>query len=329
MAAKKAIWLNCDPGHDDAVAILLAGQNQTIELLGISTEAGNQTVEKTTQNALRMLYACGLSHIPVAKGRPGPLLRASMICPEIHGESGLDGPTGALIPTVSRPLLPDPAPVAIYQAVSRHYAQWKERVTIVNTGALTSVALALLTYSDLKDMARVVLMGGAMGAGNTSPVAEFNIQIDPEAASIVFNSGIEVTMVPLEVTHTALVSPDVLDFILSNRHTPFTNMMRDMMTFFAKTYQEVFGFASPPLHDPLAVAYVIAPEIFTTRLLRVDVECGSSLCAGQTVCDIWEKSTLQKNVNMCTKVDLSAFWALLRAAIEKASIVSPLLDSDR
>ena len=329
MAARKAIWLNCDPGHDDAVAILLAGHNSTVELLGISTEAGNQTVAKTTQNALRMLYACGLSHIPVAQGREGPIMRTSMICPEIHGESGLDGPTGPLIPAVSRPLLADPAPVAMFTAISKYYAQWKERVVIVSTGALTSVALALLTYSQLKDMAEVVLMGGAMSAGNTSPVAEFNIQIDPEAASIVFNSGIKITMVPLEVTHTALVSPAVLNFILSERRTPFTNMMRDMMTFFATTYQQVFGFASPPLHDPLAVAYVIAPEMFTARLLRVDVEYSSALCAGQTVCDVWGKSALPQNVTVCTKVDLPAFWNLLKEAREKASRVSPLLDLDR
>lgn len=325
MAGKQAVWLNCDPGHDDAVAILLAGHTPGLTLLGVSTEAGNQTVDKTTQNALKMLYACGLSHVPVAKGRPAPLMRPSMICPEIHGESGLDGPTGVLIPPVERELLPDPAPVAMFKAISRYYRQWNARVTIVNTGALTSVALAVLTYPELKEMARVVLMGGAMGAGNTSPVAEFNIQIDPEAASIVFNSGLEVTMVPLEVTHTALVTPQVLSYILSDQETPFPSMMRDMMTFFGQTYKEIFGFESPPLHDPLAVAYVIAPEIFTTRVLRVDVEYKSPLTSGQTVCDIWGTSQLPMNVTVCTKVNLDSFWSLLKAAMSRASQVSPLL----
>eukprot|EP00128_Syssomonas_multiformis_P009548 Colp12_sorted_trinity150504_noHs@34163 len=199
-------------------------------------------------------------------------------------------------------------------------------VTLIATGALTNVALALTLYPEcLHKIRSIVLMGGAMTTGNRSPVAEFNIMCDPEAASIVFESGVTVVMVPLEVTHTALVTPQVLERIRNIGSGAFPTLVIDLLLFFKETYERVFGFKSgPPLHDPLAVAYVIAPHLFETKFLRVDVECGSSLCFGQTVCDVWGDSKLPRNVHVTTRVDVPAFWDLMIAALTKAEAASPM-----
>merc|ERR1711865_681780 len=152
-------------------------------------------------------------------------------------------------------------------------------------------------------------MGGAIGVGNRSPVAEFNILCDPEAADIVFNSELEVVMVPLEVTHTALATEHVLSRIKS-LDTPFATLVVDLLTFFRDTYKRVFDFDHPPVHDICAVAYVIAPSMFQTRLMRVDVECGNGLCVGQTVCDVWDYSKEGANVHVATSMNVGAFWDL-------------------
>ena len=195
------------------------------------------------------------------------------------------------------------------------------------TGALTNAALLLSVYPELADVLRVVLMGGAMGAGNTGAVAEFNIQLDPEAASIVFNSGADVTMVPLEVTHTALVTPEVLARIRGDGASRFRRVVGELLTFFAASYERVFGFSSPPLHDPCAVAAAFAPQLFTLRRMRVDVETASPLSAGQTVCDIWGQSAAPPNVTVATAMDVPAFWALMHAALDAADAASPMNDA--
>ena len=189
------------------------------------------------------------------------------------------------------------------------------RPVLVATGALTNVALLFSVYPELAGAVEVVLMGGALGKGNTGPVAEFNIQCDPEAARIVFESGANLTMVPLEATHTALVTPEVRERLLGNpaasgrAPSRFRRLVDELMRFFADTYKEVFDFEDPPLHDPCAVAYAVAPEMFETKDLRVDVECGSELCAGQTVVDWWRQSPEKPiNCRVCVKMDVDKFW---------------------
>ncbi len=213
------------------------------------------------------------------------------------------------------------------------------------TGALTNAALLVSVFPELVPLLSIVFMGGAMGAGNTGPVAEFNIQTDPEAASIVMDCGAEVLMVPLEVTHTALVTPAVLARIRSGGGSAaaesdatalapaappseaasrFRRIICELLLFFAASYKRVFSFDSPPLHDPCAVAAALRPELFTLRRMRVDVETVSPLSAGQTVCDVWGHSALPPNVVVATAMDVPAFWALMQAALDAADARSPL-----
>jgi inosine-uridine nucleoside N-ribohydrolase len=322
------VWLDCDPGHDDALALILAAHSPAVRLLGVSTCHGNQTLAKTTLNARRVLAMAGVAHIPVIPGAAKPLLRPARVCAEIHGASGLDGPDVAEHACCDA----HHAPPAGDRAVTRmHAALWAAheacgRATLVCTGALTNAALLLSIYPELVDVLRIVLMGGAMGAGNTGAVAEFNIQLDPESAAIVFNSGAAVTMVPLEVTHQALVTPEVLARVRGSdaSATRFRRVVGELLVYFAASYKRVFNFEAPPLHDPCAVACAFAPHLFTLRRMRVDVETCSPLSSGQTVCDVWGQSPLPPNVTVATAMDVPAFWELTLAALASADACSPM-----
>eukprot|EP01111_Echinosteliopsis_oligospora_P009903 TRINITY_DN2994_c0_g1_i3.p1 TRINITY_DN2994_c0_g1~~TRINITY_DN2994_c0_g1_i3.p1 ORF type:complete len:299 (-),score=77.98 TRINITY_DN2994_c0_g1_i3:160-1056(-) len=274
---KQLVWLDCDPGHDDAFAIILAGYSNKIKLLGISTALGNQSIEKTTQNALKVLSISGLDHIDVVRGQAAPLIRPPMECPEIHGNSGLD--CGVGFPPITKTALPHKAVLYMYEIINAAPSP----VTIVATACLTNIAVLITVFPEIKQKIKsVTLLGGAIGVGNMSPSAEWNILVDPEAAKLVFDSGMKIVMVPIEVSHTALATPDIISSI-QNLNSNFGLLMVDLLLFFKKTYKEVFNFEHPPLHDPLAIAYVISPDLFETRLMRVDVETMSPLCSGRTV----------------------------------------------
>lgn len=321
----RAIWLDCDPGHDDAMAIILAAKSPQIKLLGISTVSGNQTVDKTFQNALVLSKIVGFTG-PVLRGQDRPILKAAKHDPGIHGESGLDG-SPLLDEFSSRALetsqIEDSSSrlsKTVIETYKTMYATIRESdtpVTIVATGALTNIAVLIRLFPDIFTYVnQIVLMGGAMGIGNRHPVAEFNIECDPEAASIVFNSPCKVVMVPLEVTHTAIATPEILNRILKIG-TPFARMVVQLLTFFQETYKTVFNFTrGPPVHDPCAVAYVIAPELFDAPKMRVDVVCGDHICAGQTVCDIWGYSSKQPNVHVAKKMNVPFFWEKMIQAIQ-------------
>ncbi|GAB4819914.1 hypothetical protein N2152v2_006960 [Parachlorella kessleri] len=312
----RAVWLDCDPGY-----------HPQIRLIGISTVAGNQTVEKVTHNALAVLAAAGLSGIGTASPFTSVCctLLQPILCPEIHGESGLDGPLGGpVLPPSEQQPVAGKAPNVMFERISQHFRDTGQRVHLVAVAALTNVALLLMLYPEVLGMVEVVIMGGCMGVGNTGPVVEFNIQTDPEAAKVVFESGARLTMVPLEVTHTAVVTTSILQRIRTHRPSPFLTLMVTLLMFFADTYKAVFRFNDPPLHDPCAVAYVVAPKIFQVEHLRVDVETGSTLSAGQTVTDIWHQSGRPKNVHVCMAMDVEKFWEMMIDAIHRADLVSPL-----
>ncbi|KAF2070351.1 hypothetical protein CYY_008338 [Polysphondylium violaceum] len=336
---RQYIWLDCDPGHDDAFAIMLACYQPNFELLGISTIMGNQTVDKTTVNALKVLELIGKGgSVDVVQGVQAPLVRPSMICPEIHGLTGLDCsiplPTPKHAPITDRPAIqvmaekirstfktinntdqstvPTSSAVVADQQPDSAAAKPAKKITIVATGSLTNVALLFIVYPDIKSMVDVSLMGGCINIGNMSPAAEFNILVDPEAAKVVYESGVKITMVPLEVTHKALVTPAVIERIQNiNPTSNFVKIVVELLKFFSESYQTLFDFPDPPLHDPLAVAYLINPNIFKCKVMRVDIETGSSLTLGRTVCDIFNFSKLEKNVNVCTDVDIEKFWDML------------------
>jgi inosine-uridine nucleoside N-ribohydrolase len=307
-AAARRVVLDCDPGHDDAMAILLAAANPAIELAAVTTVAGNQSLEKVTLNARRVCSVAGIRGVPIAAGCERPLVRDRVEAESIHGTSGLDGPEW-----------PDPE----VEADGRHavdlmieLAMTGERpLTIVAVGPLTNVATALRREPRLAGrLERIVLMGGAIGLGNWTPAAEFNIYADPEAAEVVFGAGAPVTMVPLEVTHQALATPDVLARI-DALGTPVARIAATLLRYFAETYERVFGFPAPAVHDPCAVAAVVDPSIVTTRPMNVAIDVRSELSYGRTVCDVYGTTGRPVNAEVGTALDADRFWALMIAAL--------------
>jgi inosine-uridine nucleoside N-ribohydrolase len=304
---RQPIVLDCDPGHDDALAILLAAAAPALELVAITTVAGNQSLDKTTLNARRICSVAGISGVPIAAGCHVPLVRPRIASPEIHGESGLDGPAfGA--PTV--PLDPRHGVDLILEASHAH-----EGLVLVATGPLTNVATALARDPGLvARLQRVVLMGGAIGLGNVTPAAEFNIGADPEAARAVFESGVPITMVPLETTHRALATPDVMQRI-GALDFPLAQVCVELLGFFAETYLRVFGFAAPAVHDPCAVAWLIDPAIVPTQRMRVDIETRSEFSDGRTICDVHGVTGRAPNAEVGIDLEVDRFWDLMIGAL--------------
>jgi inosine-uridine nucleoside N-ribohydrolase len=290
------VILDCDPGHDDAIALLLALASPEIELVGVTTTHGNQTLEKTTDNALRVLAFAAREDVPVARGADRPLSRDLHVAAHVHGESGLDGPG-----------LPDRASDPVEQAaVDFLEARVTPETVLVPVGPLTNVARAL---DRGVRPARIVLMGGAIGEGNMTPAAEFNIWADPEAAQIVFHSGVDVTMVGLDVTHRALLTSAWGErFRAAGRTGTF---VAELVDFFKRYHARTYGWDGAPIHDALALAHVLRPELLTTEHRNVEVETQSELCRGRTVVDRWRRTDRAPNAHVAVDVDADAFLELL------------------
>jgi pyrimidine-specific ribonucleoside hydrolase len=270
------IVIDCDPGHDDAIAILLALASPEVELRGVTTVAGNQTLEKTTRNALKVLELAGRSDIPVAAGADRPLKRALRTAPNVHGESGLDGPD-----------LAEPT----HKPVDAHAADFlaellEPGVVLVPTGPLTNIATLLERHPDVKErLERIVWMGGAIAEGNVTPAAEFNAFVDPEAAATVFGSGITVTMIGLDITHRALFTRAHADRLRGTGKAG--KAVAELSDFFQRFHESRYGFDGSPIHDALAVAEVIDPSLVTTVHCNTEIETASQYCDGRTVVDRW------------------------------------------
>jgi pyrimidine-specific ribonucleoside hydrolase len=311
----KRILIDCDPGHDDMMAIMLACASDELELAGVTTVAGNQTGEKTYKNALRTLTLIGRTDIPVARGADKPLLRALTVAPEIHGVSGLDGAD-----------LPEPSFKGIAESASgflvRTIMGSREPLTLVPTGPLTNVALALLQEPRLAGkLERIVLMGGAVADSNISPAAEFNIYVDPEAAKIVFGSGIPIVMVGLDVTNKALLSFADIDEMASWKGR-VSRVVAPLLRFFAQANRDIFGFAGAPLHDALAVAHLLRPEVIKTRGMNVEIETAGEFTRGRTVADVYGISGRAPNAEVALEVNLPLFKKMLFEAIRKLDAAS-------
>lgn len=299
------IILDCDPGHDDAIAIVLALASPELEVKAITSSAGNQTPEKTLRNVLRMLTLLKRQDIPVAGGAVKPLMRELIIADNVHGESGLDGPA-----------LPEPsfAPqnFTAVELMAKTLRESPDPVTIVATGPQTNVALLLNSHPELHaKINRIVIMGGAVSLGNWTPAAEFNIYVDPEAAEIVFQSGLPIVMAGLDVTHRAqIMSEDIERFRhLSN---PVADVVADLLDFFMEYHkQEKWGFQGAPLHDPCTIAWLIKPEIFTCVDRWVGVETQGKYTQGMTVVDYYSLTANQPNTTVMMDVDRQAFVDLL------------------
>ena len=269
------VLLDCDPGHDDALAIMLAAASPAIDLLGITTVAGNQTLPKTTLNARRVATVAGITSVPIAAGRAQPLHGRLEPAADIHGETGLDGPAFG-----------EPAvqvePAGAVEFMRRVILGTDQPVTLVATGLLTNVAALLLAH--------------------------------PEAADIVIRSGLPVTMCGLNVTHQALATGEVLERIAA-LGTPLARICVELLTFFAGSYRRVFGFDAPPLHDPVAVARVIDPTVVTVTDANVAVELTGIWTRGATVVDLHRVTGRPANARVAVGLDVDRFWDLMVTAI--------------
>ncbi|WP_421309896.1 pyrimidine-specific ribonucleoside hydrolase RihA [Aeromonas veronii] len=299
------VILDCDPGHDDAIALILALASPELKVLAVTTSAGNQTPDKTLNNALRILTLLGRDDIPVAAGALKPLARELIIADNVHGESGLDGPK-----------LPDPAfaPQAMtgIELMARCLRESPEPVTLVPTGPLTNIALLLAAHPELKPrIARIVLMGGAAGAGNWTPAAEFNIYVDPEAADMVFKSGIPITMCGLDVTHEAQVMDEDIARVRAITN-PVAQCVAELLDFFMIYHRDLkWGFAGAPLHDPCTIAWLLAPELFHGVECRVDIETSGEYTVGMTVVDRYGLNGKPANALVLLGLDRPGFIDLL------------------
>jgi pyrimidine-specific ribonucleoside hydrolase len=295
------IILDCDPGHDDAIALLLALASPEVEVLGVTTVHGNQTLEKTTANALRVLDLAGRADLAVAAGAERPLTRELTVASHVHGESGLDGPA---LPPASRAPLAESA----LEFMLRTIAASARPVTLVATGPLTNVAL-LLERAGGANVERIVLMGGAIAEGNMTPAAEFNIWADPEAAAAVFAAGIDTTMIGLDVTHRAVTTPELQGRLRAVGATG--TFVADLVDFFTVYHRETYGWEGAPIHDAVAVAHVLRPGLVTTIARNVEIELDSDLCRGRTVVDRWRRSGREPNASVGIELDACAFFELL------------------
>jgi len=301
----KPIILDCDPGHDDAISLILALSSSQLQPLAVTTSAGNQTPDKTLNNALRVLTLLVRSDIPVAGGAIKPLARELIIADNVHGESGLDGPE-----------LPDPSFKALdksaIELIAEKVRASNEPVTLVPSGPLTNIALFLSTYPELHcKIERIVLMGGAAGAGNWTPAAEFNIYVDPEAADMVFKAGIPITMCGLDVTHQAQIMDEDIERI---RKIPnhVAKCVAELLDFFMIYHRDPkWGFEGAPLHDPCTIAWLLKPELFSSYDCWVGVETKGEYTQGMTVVDRYQLTQRPHNTQVLCDIDRDGFVDLI------------------
>jgi inosine-uridine nucleoside N-ribohydrolase len=290
------VLIDCDPGHDDAIALLLALASPEVEVLGITTVAGNQTLEKTTANALKILEFVGRSEIPVAAGAARPLVREPFVAAYVHGETGMDGPD-----------LPTPQTRAAEQHAVDFLAERIEPgVVLVPTGPLTNIGLLLARYPEVAGrIEQIVLMGGAIAEGNVTPAAEFNIWADPEAAARVFTSGIDLTMIGLDVTHKALFRPADSERLAATGRVG--RLVSELFGFYQRFHSEQYGWDGSPVHDAVAVAHVVRPGLVQTADRGVVVDCGGELSRGRTYVDLWGRAGWEPNVHVGVAIDAQGF----------------------
>ncbi len=304
------VIVDCDPGHDDVFALWLAAGHPSLELLAVTTVGGNAPIEHTSRNARIALTVAGVTDVPVAAGASGPLARTLETAEWIHGENGLGGPE------LPEPVVPlDPRGAAELMADTILAAT--EPVAIVATGPITNVAMLLRDRPDVADRIReVVWMGGSTERGNVTPYAEFNAWVDPEALALVVGSGIRFTMVGLNVTHRALVTSAVRER-LAAAGTATSAFGDELLEFFCRTNDEVFGMPDGPLHDPVAVAVLADPDTVQLVHTRLDVEVAGHETVGATSVDLDGMLRREPNAWVATGLDVDRFWGLVETAMAR------------
>jgi inosine-uridine nucleoside N-ribohydrolase len=291
------VLIDCDPGQDDAIALLLALASPELDVRGVTTVAGNQTLERTTTNALRVLELAGRGDIPVAAGADRPLEGELVTAADAHGETGLDGPD-----------LPPPHLEPLDDHAVDFLGKRVEGTTLIALGPLTNVALLLERQAERPE--RIVLMGGAIAEGNMTPSAEFNIWVDPEAAHRVFSSGLDVTMVGLDVTNRAVLTAE---HAVRLRETGAVGAaVAAMLDFYLGFYLAAYDHGGAPIHDAVAVAHVLHPGLLKTLERHVEIDHGPGLCRGRTVVDMRRRTVLpEPNARVAVDVDVEGFRKLL------------------
>jgi inosine-uridine nucleoside N-ribohydrolase len=306
----RRIILDCDPGHDDMVAIILACASEKLDVLGITTVAGNQTGDKTFNNAMKVLSLIGENEIPVTRGFDKPMLRDLTTAPFIHGSSGLDGavlPESTIIPCGGHAV--DFIIETLWNSV--------EKTCIIATGPLTNIAVALIKAPEIKEkIERIIIMGGGLFDSNITPAAEFNIYVDPEAAKCVIDSGLPITLVTLDVSNKALFTWEDIEE-LKSWNGRVSGIVGALLQFFAQTCKDAFDLEGGPLHDPITVAFAIDPDILETRHLHVDIETTSELTRGRTVVDVYGVTGKKPNADVSFRLDNEKFKSLIFDAIKK------------
>ncbi|MDY0095818.1 MAG: nucleoside hydrolase [Candidatus Vecturithrix sp.] len=304
MMQKKKVIIDCDPGHDDAAAIILAARSPELELIGITCVAGNVEVEKTSMNALKLCGLAGIRKVPVVRGMAKPMFSELQTASAVHGKSGLDG---VILPPTDLQLYPGHAVDFLVETLLAS----NNDITLIPTAPLTNIAMAMLREPRIiPRVAQIVLMGGAMGLGNVTPSAEFNIYTDPEAAKVVFESGAPIVMVGLDATHKAPLRQEHLNLI-SRHGTPVSVALTSMFRFYLGAVEQ-FGIPEyAALHDACAVASVCDPSLLKTQLMRVDIEIKGELTRGRTVCDPYLAQGKPPNVHVGVDFDAERFFAML------------------
>ena len=304
---KTKIILDCDPGHDDAIAIMLAGKHPKIDLLGITVVAGNQTLEKTGLNTLNLCQYLDIE-VPVCLGVSEPLIKESQVCPDIHGETGLDGFD---FPELKINFDNRPAVHFIVETLLKS----EEKITVVTTGPMTNLAIALKLFPNIKEkIEEVVLMGGSYQNGNVTPAAEYNIYADPEAAYIVFNSGLKIKMFGLDVTRKVMVLKEVIER-MEKINNKASILFSKLMKVFNENQLKTFGLPGGPLHDPLPIVYLINPEVADLSHVNCQIDISHGPSYGRTNCDLFDYLKLEKNTYVATKVDVDKYWDIIEEGI--------------
>lgn len=304
---KRKIILDSDPGHDDAVAIMLAGNAKNIELLAICVEAGNQTLEKTGRNALNIAQYFNLD-VPVALGENKPLKKPLETCPKIHGESGLDGFTF--------PLLKRDFDKLDAVSLMRKLLLENDKVTLVPTGPLTNIATLLIKYPEVKPhIEEIVLMGGSIGCGNVTPAAEFNIFVDPEAADIVFRSGLKIVMMGLDVTRKVKLTKSMLEEY-KKINNKASKLFCSLMEVFIDNQKEIFGFEGAPLHDPVTIAYLIDNSVVSLKYMNTEIDISGGPSYGRTNCDQFNYLGKKPNCYVALDIDTTKYWKIIKNCLE-------------
>ncbi|MEO0457420.1 MAG: nucleoside hydrolase [Cyanobacteria bacterium P01_A01_bin.114] len=300
----RLLIIDCDPGVDDAIALLLAFASDDFDIVGVTTVAGNVPLSVTTANALKICELAGKSTIPVYAGCPRPLVQTLRTATDIHGVTGLQGVT-----------LPEPShahqPQHGVNFLIESLLSATQPITLATLGPLTNVAIALIKVPQIaQNIAEIVAMGGAITHGNVTASAEFNIYVDPHAAQVVLNAGIPTTLITLDTTHQVLTTPERLRTLRQLR-TPVATAAADLLTHYGQPDIERYDMAGAPLHDPCVIAYLLRPELFTRRPAHVAVETTGQHTLGRTIVDWWPSPATPVNAHVVEAIDAAAVYDLL------------------